>query len=237
MASTLVVHLLAISHPCHAVQAALDAKGLAYEPVMLQPGPHIEEMQRIYGEGRRTVPGMLVDGEPVHGSTAIMERLDELAPEPVLFPSDAVREATAWADGELQDLARRIPWGALQFRPEALGTYGGAGPLDPAGVDFALRFVRATWKHHGITAVRLAEDLAGLPALLDRVDALVADGIVGGEKPNAADLQLGATLRVLLSVGDVRPLVASRPAAELAARWLGPLPGEVPAGAFPAGWI
>ena len=46
--------------------------------------------------------------------------------------------------------------------------------------------------------MRLAEDLAGLPAKLDHVDALADDGVIGGEQPTAADLQIGATLRVLL---------------------------------------
>ena len=109
---------------------------------------------------------MLVDGEPVHGSVAILERLEELVPEPSLYPAriaDAVREAERWGDAELQDLGRRLPWGALHFRPEAMGTFAGGGPLDPAGTDFAIQYARASWKYHGITAVRLAEDLAGLP--------------------------------------------------------------------------
>jgi glutathione S-transferase len=197
-------------------------------------------MERIYGPGRRTVPGLLVDGEPVHGSRAILARLEELAPEPPLFPApiaDRVREAEAWGDRELQDLGRRLPWAALHFRPEYMGTFGGAGVLDPAGTDFAMRFLRAAWKYHGITAERVAADLAGLPAKLDHVDALAADGIVGGEQPTAADLQIGATLRVLLTLGDVRPLLEGRPAEAVALRWFPDYPGDVPAGAYPAGWI
>jgi glutathione S-transferase len=92
------------------------------------------------------------------------------------------------------------------------------------------------WKYHHISAERLASDLAGLPAKLDHVDSLAADGIVGGEEPNAADLQMGATLRVLLTVGDLRPLIDDRPAGEIARRWFPDYAGDVPAGAFPAGW-
>ena len=43
-------------------------------------------MERIYGDGKRTVPGVVVDGEPVHGSRAILERLERLAPAPSLYP-------------------------------------------------------------------------------------------------------------------------------------------------------
>jgi glutathione S-transferase len=90
-----------------AVEAALRRKGLEYERVELTAGPHVQEMQRLYGEGRSTVPGLLIDGEAVHGSRPIFARLEELAPKPALFPepiADAVREAERWGDDELQDL-------------------------------------------------------------------------------------------------------------------------------------
>jgi len=220
--------------------AGLRLKGLEFERVDLQPGAHGDEMERLYGPGRRTVPGLLVDGEPVHGSRAILERAEALAPEPSFYPegiAERVREAERWGDEELQDLGRRLTWGALHFRPEAMGTFGGGPPLDPAGTDFAMRYVRASWKYHGITAARLAEDLAGLPASLDVVDGLAAEGIVGGDRPTAADLQIGATLRVLLPIGDLRALLEGRPGEAIARRWFPDYAGEVPAGAFPAGWV
>ncbi len=173
----------------------------------MQAGEHTAVMERLYGAGRTTVPGMLVDGEPVHGSRAILARLEELAPDPPLYPepiTHTVREAERWGDEELQDLGRRLPWGAMHFRPEAPGTFGGSGPLDPPGTDFAIRYVRASWKYHAISAERLAADLARLPAKLDHVDALVAEGVLGGELPTAADLQIGATLRVLLTIADLQ---------------------------------
>jgi glutathione S-transferase len=217
--------------------AALRLKGLEYELVEFVPGAHIEQMEAIYGEGNRTVPGLVIDGEPVHGSRAILDRLEQLVPEPALYPSEDVREAEQWGDVEFQDLGRRLPWGALYFRPEAMGTFGGGSPLDGPGTDFAIKFVRSTWRYHGISAALLHEDLAGLPAKLAHVEALAARGVIGGEQPTAADLQIGATLRVLLTVGDLHPLLEGS-AGERIARSLFPdYPGEVPAGAFPAGWV
>ncbi len=236
----IVLHALPPSHPCMTAEAALKLKGLAYERIDLVPGEHIETMAEMYGDAHTTVPGVLIDGEPVHGSRPILERLEALAPEPSLFPAgnaDAVRDAERWGDEELQDLGRRLPWGALHFRPEAVGTFGGAGPLDPAGTDFAIRIARASWKYHGITAQRLADDLAGLPAKLDRIDALAQEGTIGGEAPNAADLQIGATLRVLLAVGDLRPLIEGRAGERVARTWFPDYAGDIPAGAFPAGWV
>lgn len=239
-APALTLHVLPPSHPCMTVEAALRRKGLDYERVALQAGQHVEEMQSIYGEGRTTVPGLLVGDEPVHGSVAILERLEALAPEPPLYPepiAEAVREAERWADAELQDLGRSLTWGAMHFRPEAMGTFGGGEPLDPAGTDFAIKVLRPTWKYHGLSAAKIAEHLAGLPAKLDRVDELAEEGVIGGEEPNAADLQIGATIRVLLTVGDLVPLLEGRAGEQIARRWFPEYAGHIPAGAFPAGWV
>ena len=233
----IVLHALPPSHPCMTAEAALKLKRLAYERIDFVPGEHVAKMAELYGEGNTTVPGVLIDGEPIHGSRQILARLEQIEPDPTLYPAEAVREAERWGDEELQDLGRRLPWGALHFRPESLGTFGGAGPLDPAGTDFAIRMGRASWKYHRITAERLAEDLAGLPAKLDHVDALAEAGTIGGEEPNAADLQIGATLRVLLTVGDLTHLLEGRPAEEVARRWFPDYPGAIPAGAYPAGWV
>ncbi len=238
--ATLTLHALAPSHPCMTAAAALELKGLEFERVDFTPGEHVQEMAELYGEGNTTVPGLMVDGEPGHGSRAILARLEQIEPQPALFPAeraDAVREAERWGDEQLQDLGRRLPWGALHFRPEALGSFGGAGPLDGPGTDFAIKMIRGTWKYHGISAERLAGDLAGLPAKLDHVDTLAADGVIGGQDATAADLQIGATVRVLMVVGDLLPLIEGRAAEQIARRWFADYAGAVPAGAFPEGWV
>ena len=233
---TLTMHGLPPSHPCMTVAAALRYKGLEYERVDLSPGEHVERMQEIYGEGHSTVPGLLVDDEPVHGSRAILARLEQIQPAPTLYPSDAVREAERWGDEQLQDLGRRLPWGSLHFRPEAMGTFAGGGPLDGPATDFAIKYVRASWRYHGISAARLQEDLAGLAAKVEHIERLADSGVIGAEQPNAADLQIGATVRVLLPIADLRPLLQDSAGERVALRHFPDYPGEVPAGAFPAGW-
>jgi glutathione S-transferase len=223
-----------------AVEAALARKGLEYERVALPAGPHVEQMAEIYGSDRTTVPGLLMDGEPVHGSTAIFERLEQIQPEPTLYPEPMaaeIREAELWGDRELQDLGRRLPWGALHFRPESLGTFGGAGALDGPGTDFAIKLIRGTWKYHSLTAAILHEDLAGLPAKLARVESLAERGVIDGTAPTAADLQIGATMRVLLVVADLHPLIEGSAGGRIARRWFPDYAGLVPAGAYPAGWV
>jgi len=236
----ITLHVLPPSPPCRTVEAALQLKGLAYEKVDLQPGRHKEPMAEIYGPDRTTVPGLLVDGEPVHGSVAILERLEELQPEPALYPpaiAEAVHEAERWGDGRLQDLARYLPWGALHYAPSSLGTFGGGGTLDEAGTEFAVKVIRATWRYHGLTEELLRDGLRDLPELLDRIDALASDGTIGSEHVTAADLQIGASLRVLLTVGDLHPLMTGRAGEEIALRLFPDYPGLVPAGSLPAEWV
>jgi glutathione S-transferase len=59
-------------------------------------------------------------------------------------------------------------------------------------------------------------ELAALPAQLDHVDELIGVGVIGGEQPNAADFQIGTSVRVLLNFPQLAPLIESRPAAALA---------------------
>lgn len=238
MGPTLILHALPPSHPCMTVEAAIRLKGLPYERIDLpMNGEHPVRMQEIYGEGNTTVPGLLIDGEPVHGSRAILGRLEAIEPEPALYTSEEVREAERWGDEELQDLGRRLPWGALHFRPELLAAIGGGEPLDGRGTDYAIRFIRGAWGYHRITAERLAGDLADLPAKLDHIESLARTGVIGGDTPNAADLQIGATIRVLLPIGDLRPLLAGTAAERIALRHFPEHQGSLPAGAYPAGWV
>jgi glutathione S-transferase len=72
--------------------------------------------------------------------------------------------------------------------------------------------------------------------MLDRVDALIAEGVIGGPVPNAADFQLATTLRVLLSFTDLRPLVEGRPAERLARELVPDWPAEVPS-VIPPSWL
>jgi glutathione S-transferase len=79
-------------------------------------------------------------------------------------------------------------------------------------------------------------DLAVLPDHLDRVDAWIEEGVLGGESPNAADLQIGSSVRLMLAFGDLRPLIAERPCRALASHFA-PLAAEVPAGILDPAWL
>jgi glutathione S-transferase len=234
------LYVLPGSHPCAAVEAALGLKGIAFDRVDLLP-----MSQMLIGPlryGGTTVPGMRIDGERLVGSRTIMRRLDELAPEPPLLPPAGdpayarVLEAERWGDEVLQSVPRRIIDVAFLNRPQAMQSYIGDArlPIPRALMGPAMPLtarLMAGKNHAREETARI--DIAGLPGQLDRIDSWIAEGVIGGERPNAADLQIGGTIRLLLSIADVRPLIEGRPAASLT-KWFPPMVGEVPAGVLPA---
>lgn len=229
------------SHPCAAVERAAQLKGIPYRLVEFPPPMHAAAMRLMFG--RRTVPAMKVGEEKLSGSRTIMRKLDELEPEPPLFPADPgararVEQAEAWGDEVLQPLVRRILWPTFRAHPEAMASFqeGSKLPAIPPPVLKAIAPVatRLEMRMNEASEATYPEDLRRLPELLDRVDAWIAEGVLGGEPPNAADLQIATSLRLLMAFGDLRPLVEPRPAGRLALRLFGEFPGEAPAGIIPA---
>jgi glutathione S-transferase len=232
------------SHPCAAVETALALKGIAYERTDFIPSVHRLQGRLLYGA--RTVPGLrLDDGEKLAGSRTILRRLDAMVPQPALYPAGDrlvdVERAEAWGDEVLQPLARRLAWVLFKRRPAAMESYseGANLPVPTTLARPTLPLIARIAGHaNGATDAAGRSDVAALPGHLDRVDAWIADGTLGGETPTAADLQIGSSIRLLLTFGDVAPLIAGRPAERLAAFLTAGAPtGSVPAGVLPAAWL
>jgi glutathione S-transferase len=79
-------------------------------------------------------------------------------------------------------------------------------------------------------------DLEQLPAYLDRIDAWIDKGVIGGDPPNVADYQIAPSVRLLMSMDDVRPAIENRPAGEFAKRVVPDFPGHAPA-ILPPEWL
>jgi glutathione S-transferase len=109
------------------VEGALAVKGVTYRRVEL-PGLLHRPVQRLR-YGRPTVPGLtLADREKVIGSVAICRRLEELVPEPPLYPGDPdararVEAAEDWGEQVLQNAVRRIVVALFRRYPRALLSY------------------------------------------------------------------------------------------------------------------
>jgi glutathione S-transferase len=78
--------------------------------------------------------------------------------------------------------------------------------------------------------------LASIGPALDEVDRLIATGVIGGDRPNAADFQIAASVALLRTFEDVRAAIDDRPAAALAERLYPWYPGRVGA-SFPPEWL
>lgn len=227
------------SHPCAAVEKAMQLKGLAYS-VWEWPPPLHAPMQKLLF-GARTVPGLTIDRrEKVSGSRAIMRRLDELAPEPRLYPEGRpeVAEADRWGDEVLQPIARELIWTGFTHRPDAMISYGQSSRLPMPAPVIRLSAPLITRAERRLN--RTGDEIAGrrlkeLPGHVARVDGWLAGGTLGGaEHPNAADLQILSTINLIATFEDARPALDGSRALEAATALFGALPGRLPAGAIPA---
>jgi glutathione S-transferase len=225
------------SHPCATATRALELKGQPFRAVEYPPMLHVPAMWLRFRHAR--VPAMVLgSGEQVAGSRAIVHRLDELVPDPPLLPADPaararVEEAERWGDEVLQWTPRRLFWAGIVRRPDAIVSYGAGSrlPFPP----FAQRWLapaiaRLAVRWDQAREVDARREWDALPAHLDRVDGWISEGVMGGEQPNAADLQIGASIRFLGTFADVRPLLEGRPCWALARRLWPEYPGEMPAG-------
>jgi glutathione S-transferase len=231
------------SHPTLAAELMLRRKGIPYERIDLVSGIH-RALVRGLGFPGATVPALVLDGQRLQGSRTISRALDVLMPEPPLFPRDPERRAEVeraelWGDLVLQPAARRLTLAALNRDRSTIRSYiegtrtgipvGVATRLAPPVMMLSARLNRASSRSS-------RRDLAALPRMLDSVDVLVERGVVGGAEPNAADYQLATSLRLLMTLADLRPLIEPRPAGRLALSVVPELAGHA-GPVFPAEWL
>jgi glutathione S-transferase len=211
------------SHPCRAAMLMLDHKGLSWRTVQLPAGFQAPVM-RALGFPGRTVPALKLDGVRVQTNRRIARFLDELEPDPPLLPEHRltyVEEAERFADEVLQPLARRLVLAAGRRDLESLAGHGESGRLGPIlarGRGQRSRISRIAARYFRISDENEALDLAALPGVLSQVEDLIADGILDGPKPNAADCQISPSIALLAYRLDIQPAVEASPAWRLVER-------------------
>jgi len=231
------------SHPSAATQRMLEAKGIAYKRVDLMPVISKPALRALRFPGN-TVPAMKLDGRRIQGSRAIAAELDRVAPEPPLYPADATARAAAeqaerWGDLDLQAPVRRIVWNAFRRDRAPMASFAHGARLGiPTGlaVKTGGPLVAAAARINKASDENVRADLAALPGMLQRIDDWIADGVLGGESPNAADLQIAGSIRLALTLDDLRPAIEPRPAGKLATRFIPDFPGRIPP-ILPAAWL
>jgi glutathione S-transferase len=234
------IYLLHGSHPSDTVVKAFEIKGLALKRVELPISMQPVIMKPLFGG--RTVPGVrFEDGEKVQGSRAILRALERRVASPPLYDGPAgaaaIEEAERWGDETFQSVPRRLLWAAFTKYPRSMHGFqeGASSPKLPMPVVVGLAKVVLPIERrlNNVDDSIIRADLAALPAQLDQIDQYLADGVLNGEQPNAADLQIAPSVRLLHTLDDVRPLIEGRPVEAFAFRWFPRLPASVPTGALP----
>jgi glutathione S-transferase len=237
------LYVIPASHPCLAAELMLQHKGVPFKRRDLIMAAH-KPILRSVGFPRTTVPALKSDGRKVQGSMEIARFLDELKPDPPLFPSDperrrAIEEAERWGDSDLQSVARRIALTGVgrdrSHLKDFLEGYKLGVPASVAAATAALP-IWAEQKIHKAGPDSVRADIARVPEVMDHVDKLIADGVIGGAEPNAADFQIAPSVRLLMALDQLRPLIDGRPAAEFATTVVPNFRGRIPAG-LPADWL
>ena len=231
------------SHPAMAVRRMLELKGIPYKRVDLLPVISRAALRALRFPSN-TIPSLAIGGEKITGSREISRHLDRMRPDPPLFPADPderqrVEEAEAWGEEMLADPVRRIFWNATKRDRAGMASYAEGAKLGvPIGiaVKTAAPIVAAEVRINKAQHDTVRNDLAALPASLDRIDAWIEEGVLGGDPPNAADLQIAASVRLAMSSDDLRPYIEARPAGQLALRLIPDFPGRTPP-VLPAEWL
>lgn len=231
------------SHPGSAIELMLKAKGIEYArtdliPVISKP------LLRVLGFPGITVPAAKIKGKRVQGSIAIARELDRLQPEPRLYPEDQVarievEQIERFADDGLQHPIRQILWWGLQKNRSAMASYAEGAKLGvPVGlaVRTGAPIVALSVRLNRATDENVRDALAGLPGTLNRLDAWIEQGVIGGAQPNVADYQVAASIRLAMTVEDLRPALERRACGKLAMRIAPDFPGHLPP-ILPRAWL
>jgi glutathione S-transferase len=220
----------------------LECKGIDYRSVKIMPG--MQRIQvRLLGFAGGTVPALRLDGRRIQGSRQIASALEELRPDPPLFPADPelrrqADEAERWGDEEFQDFPRRLfRWGLVQdveLRRWLAAASGLPAPALTARLSGLNARYYARLAHADEAAVR--RDLAALPGALDNADQLLAQGVLTVDPPNAPALQVLCTVAALESFSDLHDQVASHSVAAPARALFPDYPGPIPS-FLPSSWL
>lgn len=231
------------SPPTHTARLMAEHKGIDHKMVWLLPGLHAAT---VHARGFRgsTVPAMKLNGKRYQHSREISRALEDAAAGPRLFPEAPhhrleVEEAERWGEEVLQGAPRRIyRWLAshrIEYRVQLAREVGLPAPELAGHLNTPVAKFMA--RRSGATDQRVQATLGLLPALLDRVEQLISQSVIGDpEHPNAADFQIVTTVRALLTSEDIARLVEGRRSARWAMELMPEFPGRVPAG-LPPDWL
>ena len=131
----------------------------------------------------------------------------------------------------LQPIPRRLLRWAFRHHLDArvtlAGVFGSSRP-ELAGRFMGPMAAYLARREDARSTERVRSDWAALPGHLGHVEQLISGGVIGGPEPNAADFQIGGTLRAMLEFDDYEPLMSGGSLEELARRILPDYPYRIP---------
>ena len=250
MSARATLYVISGSHACATAKLMLEHKQIAYRRVQLPTGVHPfavrvlgfpghkAPIREVEGETGRslalldrlgTVPALRYGTERVQTNRRIARFLEEVEPQAPLFPADVgrraeVEAAVAWGDEVFQMSARRLGLTGSLSGLDGFRDRGNSGRL---GALLSPNEILRVLASRGVTSVAFkanaqVEDqlVAELPGLLDRIDAWIATGVLGGEQLNAADYMIAPSIALIAYRLDLRPKIEARPAGEYVERVL-----------------
>jgi glutathione S-transferase len=212
-----------VSHFSEKARWALAWKGVEHRRRAPVPGAHMIVALWLTRGAQYTFPVLSIDGRRIGDSTAIVAALEELHPEPPLYPADIAQRRRAleleeFFDEELGPYIRQVAWYELgndpkrfaelmkQTAPAPLARFSGATAAY-ARAFTALRFRAAS-------AQEAERGRAKVLAALDRLEAELGDGeYLVGDSFSVADLT-AASLFYPLAQPEEGPLSADSPSAK-----------------------
>ena len=129
-------------------------------------------------------------------------------------------------------------WSISRQRSSIRSYLEGAKLGMPVGlaVPIAPLILATSARMNGASDEQVRKNVELLGGLLQQVDDLIAAGTINGPELNAADFQIATTIRLAMTLQDLRPLIESRPAGEFAKRVQPQIAGDCPP-ALPAAWL
>lgn len=226
------LHQFPYSHFNEKARWALDYKGLEHRRLNYLPGPHMRPIRKLSGQTK--TPVLRIGNDVIPGSADIIDRLEQIAPSPALYPQDPAERAAAL---ELQDeFDRKLgPSTRLALFSEMLdeGAYFCRMFTDGKGLPVRLAYRAAYPMAKGL--IKKGNGLTGQDAvdrafktLADMLDEIAemseATGFLVGEQFSVADLTAAALLAPAINPPNcamTRPEPMPGCVEDFIARWAG----------------
>jgi glutathione S-transferase len=195
-----VLWQLQLSHYVEKARWALDYKRVPHVRRSLLPGLHLLKAKRLTGD-ISTTPVLTIDGWSIGDSTRIIAAIEELWPQPPLYPEDPASRGRAleleeFFDEQLGPHIRRAFYNELLPHPQLVVPLFTEGrPLAKrAGLRAGFPMLRVAMRRRfEISAESAAHSRAKIVAAMDRLEReMSASGFLVGDSFTIADLTAAA---------------------------------------------